>query len=124
MFFIFGIENKEKVIKTIRNIICKGCGQMSSYELLFTYNFLHLFFIPIFKWNKKYYLRARCCNSIFEISKVTFDKINDQQGEEININDYELKEKYNPNNGTVICSSCGRRVDSSFEYCPYCGGKL
>lgn len=124
MFFILGVESKEKVIKTIRNIICKGCGQMSSYDLLLTYSFLHLFFIPIFKWNKKYYLRSRCCNSIFEISKETFDRMNNQQGEYININDFELKEVYNPNNGTAVCSSCGKRVDSGFEYCPHCGSKL
>lgn len=123
MFFIFGIESKEKIINTIANVICKGCGQMSSYELIIKYNFLHLFFIPVFKWNKKYYLRSRCCGSLFEISKDVFDKIS-QQGKEVNINDYELKEVYNPNKGTVICSRCGRRSDSDFEYCPYCGSKL
>jgi len=124
MFFILGTESKEKIIKTIRNIICKGCGQMSCYELLLTYSFLHLFFIPILKWNKKYYLKARCCSSIFEISKETFNRISNQQGEDIIINDFELKEVFNPNNDTAVCSSCGKRVDSGFEYCPHCGNKL
>lgn len=124
MFFILGIENKEKVIKTIRNIICKACGQMSSYELIITYSFLHIFFIPIIRWNRRYYLKARCCNSLFQISKETFDVINNGSEEDININDYELKELNNPNSNRVICNNCGKISESHFEYCPYCGKKL
>jgi hypothetical protein len=125
MFFfgIFGVDYKEKEVKIIKNIICKACGQLSSYVLLTTYNYFHFFFIPIFKWNKRYYLKDRCCSSVFEISEETFDKINEK--ESVEINDNELKEVKNSSyNEVIICKNCGRRADSHFEYCPYCGSKL
>ena len=46
--------------------ICKSCVAYSRYTVFMTYMCLSLFFIPTFKWSKKYYVKASCCGSVFE----------------------------------------------------------
>ncbi|SEF39839.1 zinc-ribbon family protein [Caloramator fervidus] len=123
MFFIgiFGIEPKEEEVKDINNIICKKCGRISSYKLIKQYNVFHFFFIPIYKWNKKYYLISRCCETIFEISTEYGQRL--EKEDDIVINDYELHE-ITFNYWYKKCPNCLREVDVSYNYCPYCGEKI
>ncbi|MCR1934300.1 zinc ribbon domain-containing protein [Clostridium tepidum] len=125
MFFfgIFGINTRQKEIEEFQNLICKKCGNLSRYTVIKTYNIFHFFFIPLIKWGEKYYLKSRCCNTIYVISKEDLDRI--REGEDIN-NIY-LKEIYMGNSNTndiIICNECGKEVDSSFNFCPHCGQKL
>ncbi|WP_315117902.1 zinc ribbon domain-containing protein [uncultured Clostridium sp.] len=124
MFFfgIMGIEERKKSIKHIQNIICKSCERMSTYELIKVYTVFHFFFIPLAKFNKKYYAISRCCNSIFEVPQEMGKLI--ESGEEVTIDDSNLKEVYvNSRNGNV-CNYCGGVIDKSFEFCPHCGRKI
>ena len=124
MFFfgIMGIEDRKKSIKYIQNVICKGCEVMSTYELVKVYTIFHFFFIPLIKFNKKYYLVSRCCNSVFQLSAEIGERI--EKGEDIHIDDSYLKEVYVNHNRINLCNNCGREVDGTFQFCPYCGGKL
>ncbi|MBI6872602.1 zinc-ribbon domain-containing protein [Clostridium aciditolerans] len=124
MFFvgIFGIEDKKKEIKTIRNLSCKNCDGVSGLTLFKVYSCFHIFFLPIFRWNERYYLVCSCCNSIYEISKEK--GIRAERGEEEAITYWDLKPMeygYYNNNIQHKCKNCGREIDSNFEYCPYCG---
>lgn len=126
MFFIgiFGINSKNKEIREIQNIICKACGTLSSYKLVKTYDCFEFFFIPLFRWNTRYYLVSRCCGSIFEIPIDLGHRLED--GENISINDLDLKEVKinNQHSGNNICPNCGRLINGDFTYCPYCGSKI
>ena len=128
MFFIgiFGIENKEKEIKVINNFTCKSCNRLSMSRVIKHYEFFHFFFIPIFKWNEKYYVECNSCRKIFSISKEKGKGI--ERGEDIEITYWDLHEvnnsygnDYNINN---CCGNCGKVVDSEYIYCPYCGYKM
>lgn len=118
MFFfgIFGTQNKTRLIKEFSNVICK-CGRLSRIALIEEYMYFHFFFIPIFKWGRKYYAEARCCGRIFEVPPDYADEL--MKSETIDIN--RLREIESP---YKICPSCGRYVDSNFRYCPYCGSSL
>ncbi len=89
-----------------------------------TYNVFHFFFIPLIKWGKKYYLKSRCCNTIYAISKENLDRVKVERS----FNNIDLEEIYtessSDNNDTMICSNCGRAINCSFKYCPHCGEKL
>lgn len=128
IFGVFGVGTKEKEIKDVQNIVCKKCGSMSTYKLSKLYNYFHIFFIPVFKWGDKYYLRSRCCNSVFELNKEVGNSI--ENGEYKGINDEDMIELYSERNNyggavnDVKCASCSRIVDSSYVYCPHCGEKL
>lgn len=123
MFFVgvFGIENKEKEIRDIQNIHCRACGSLSSYKLVKTFNFFHFFFIPVFRWKEEYYLVSRCCQSVFSITKELGRAL--EEGNTVDIRHEDIT----PLNNSYVnnmCPSCHRRLDNSFEYCPYCGTKL
>ena len=121
MFFIgvFGIEEKEHIVKEFNNVICK-CGSYSKAEMIERYTYFHFFFIPLFRWNKKYFVRFRCCNRLFSVPKDYAVELLDKYNNNIDIN--RLKE-INDYSGRA-CPRCGAYLDSSFVYCPYCGESL
>lgn len=124
MFFvgIFGVQDKQKEIKTINNLSCKNCDGISSLTLFKVYSYFHIFFIPLFRWNERYYLVCNRCNTLYEIPLEKGVRV--EQGEENVITYWDLKplEKYN-NYVTYRCENCHREVEPHFEYCPYCGKK-
>lgn len=128
MFFIgiFGIENKEKEIKITNNFTCKSCNRLTIGRIIKHYEFFHFFFIPIFKWNEKYYVECGSCKKIFSISKEKGKSI--EKGEDIELTYWDLNEvnnsyEYNYNINTV-CNNCGKVVASEYRYCPYCGKEI
>ena len=56
MFFICGINQEQKDLGSFGPYICGACGSYGRYQIYITYMCLSLFFIPIFKWSKKYYV--------------------------------------------------------------------
>lgn len=129
MFFIgiFGIENKDKEIKILDNISCKKCNETITGRLIKNLNFFHLFFIPLFKWNEKYYLVCNQCKSVYIIPKDKGKTL--ENGENIEISYWDLQEIHNEycNNNyceTNICTNCGEKLELNFKYCPYCGTRM
>lgn len=127
MFFIgvFGIEDKEVEIMTLNNFTCKSCNTQANGKLYKRYSFFHFFFIPLFKWNIKYYVVCSSCNSVYSIPKEKGKAIED--GENVEITYWDLNEVNSSYYGYTSfnkCSSCGREVDKSFDYCPYCGNRI
>lgn len=130
MFFIgiFGIENGEKEIKNLSNIVCKKCNSNTNGKLIKTFYMFQFFFIPIFKWSEKYYIKCSSCNAIYEIPNEKGKRI--ENGENIDITYWDLNEVnsglyneyYSPNNN--ICPSCGKMLEGEYNYCPYCGTKI
>lgn len=129
MFFIgvFGIENKDKEIKILNNISCKNCNKTITGKLIKNFDFFHFFFIPIFKWNEKYYVVCDQCKSVYIIPKDKGKTI--EHGENVEISYWDLQEmntKDYDNNyyEENICANCGKKVDPNFKYCPHCGVKI
>lgn len=128
MFFIgiFGVESKQKEIKTLNDISCKSCDKGIGGKIIKTFNFFHFFFIPLFRWNEKYYLICNGCNSVYEIPKDKGKRI--EKGEGIEITYWDLKDvetRYNVNYAACNrCAHCGKALEHDFEYCPYCGAKI
>lgn len=118
MFFfgIFGIQNKVNSIKEFSNVICV-CGRYSRLHLVEEYTYFHFFFIPIFKWGKKYYVEARCCGRVFEVPDDYLDEV--LKGDTIELS--RLREIQTPYR---VCPNCSRYVDSNYRYCPHCGREL
>lgn len=127
MFFIgvFGVQDKQKEIGIIKNLSCKNCSGIASKLTLYkTYSYLHIFFLPVFKWNESYCAVCSSCNSIYEIPKEKGIRM--EHGDEEAITYWDLKpmdfEYYN-NYIKYRCKNCGKEVEPQFEYCPYCGMK-
>lgn len=123
MFFIgiFGVEQAQKPIGKYNNTICPSCGAMTRFEIFKTYSYFHIFFIPTFKWNIKYYIKPSCCRSIYELDPVIGQQY--EKGKNPDIRNEHLRplNQYLP---YKTCSSCGAKVESGYSFCPYCGRGL
>lgn len=119
MFFfgIFGIQQKDRPVKEFDNIICPECGRLTRAELRESFTYFHFFFIPIFKWNKQYFLQLRCCGSIYTVNQDYVREL--QHGDSVDFD--RLQKMQMPNN---ICPHCGSFINPNFAYCPFCGQKL
>lgn len=122
MFFIFGINRREEDLGNISAGTCKVCGKRGNYQVFVTYQVFSIFFLPIIKWDRKYYLRERFCGSLFEIDEALGRDI--EEGRNINISDSDMKLISTSYKQTRTCPSCGYQADPTFDYCPKCGIKL
>ena len=121
MFFIFGINTKQEKLDFDELKICKVCGSYGRYEVYLEYTALSLFFIPIFKWGKKYFVKSNCCGSVFSISDEIGRDI--EWGRISSIRDEDLIPIRTHYRKKRSCSNCGYELDEGHIYCPKCGVK-
>ena len=123
MFFIMGITDGQKELPYDSGgmNICKSCGAYSRYTVFMTYTCLSLFFIPTFKWGKKFYVKASCCGSVFELNEEKGKAI--ARGEDFRITDADLT-IIQRNSRLKRCSSCEYETSEDFEFCPKCGNEF
>ncbi|MCJ7857032.1 zinc ribbon domain-containing protein [Lachnospiraceae bacterium NSJ-143] len=122
MFFFIAVLPIKKLIPYNLNGICKHCGNVCNYEIIMTANCLSIFFIPIFKWGKQYFVRNSCCGALFSLDKSVGNAIAD--GENIAITDASLTLIDEDFSKVGTCPYCGNEINEDFEYCPKCGKKL
>lgn len=135
MFFLMGFGNGEEDLNIkIRNY-CNNCNRFTDMEFFMTYNYFSLFFLKIFKWNKKYIGVCKECKSYIVLNKDEFEQVKKEGkiGDNIkdihnNTNTYTDYEDNNLNEDwedkEKICVHCGFKADKSYVYCPKCGNKL
>ncbi len=54
MIFIGGISQGQKILDYVKTVICDRCGRYGRFQVVMTYMYFSFFFIPLFKWNRKY----------------------------------------------------------------------
>lgn len=123
MFFMMGITQGKKDFNYSQMTICGHCGAYGRYEVFMTYMCLSLFFIPCFKWNKQYYVRSTCCNTIYLLDIDIGRAI--ARGENVEIQPEHLTEVQAGCRSRIKrCDGCGYETQEDFEYCPKCGRRL
>ena len=88
-------------------MICARCGAYGRYEVFMTYMYFSFFFIPLFKWNRKYYVKMSCCGALYELN---YDKgMALLRGDEAEITeaDLVLAEEGRGRREYKKCSACG-----------------
>lgn len=121
MFFMMGITDGRKEFDFNQFITCDVCGAYGRYQVFMTYTVLSLFFIPCFKWNKRYYVQTSCCNTVYELDPEIGKRI--AKGEDVEILPQHLYRTQNQgyNYSVKQCRSCGFTTTEDYEYCPKCG---
>lgn len=122
MFFMMGITEGKKNLDHDQMIICDHCGSYGRYQVFMTYMVLSLFFIPCFKWNKRYFVQSTCCNTVYELDAEVGKRI--ARGEELEIQPQHLRQVQAGRGRYRQCSKCGYTTQEDFEFCPKCGQKL
>ena len=83
-----------------------------------------MFFIPCIKWNKHYYVRTSCCNTLYELDPEMGKAI--ARGEQVLIRPEHLQRisKVTYGYNYKHCNYRGYETAENFEYCPKCGKKF
>lgn len=129
MFLIMGFQNSRKEIPVNQSILCDRCGHFGHYHAWMSYNALTLFFIPVLKWGKRYYIESSCCHTIYELNREIGTRL--AHGEKVEITSSDLTALNNQTgsdhtsgNAGGYCPNCGAVVASDDNFCPKCGRKL
>ncbi len=136
MIFIGGISQGRKMLNYHGSVvICDSCGAYGRYQVMMTYMYFSFFFIPLFKWGKRYYVQMSCCNAVYELDPETGAAI--ARGMDVEIRKENLtliqsgsgnpytKDRGFVDNETKICPHCGYQFQNDeFEFCPKCGKRL
>lgn len=124
MFFIMGISNRQKKLNFVQWSVCKCCGSNSQIEVYMTYTCLSIFFIPIFGWNKRYFVRMSCCGAVCEIDSELGRSISHGKVTHIDTDSLDFT-KFGGNSQYVKkCRNCGFTTSEDYGYCPKCGQRL
>lgn len=123
MFFMMGITQDRKNLEFCQMVICDRCGKYGRYNVFMTYTVLSLFFIPVFKWGKKYFVQMSCCETVYQLNPDVGRRIEHGERTEIHSEDIQLvNEQYNSRR--KHCNQCGFSTEEEFIYCPKCGRKF
>lgn len=123
MFFIMGINQGRKDFAYDRMVVCDRCGSYGRYQVFMTYLCFSFFFLPIFKWNKEYYVQTTCCGTVYALDPQVGRRI--AAGEDVEILPQHLSVVQTGNRGRYRrCSQCGYETWEDFEYCPKCGRRF
>ena len=124
MFLIFGINQGEKQLHFDQSAVCKCCGHFGHITVWMSYTYFMLFFIPLFKWNKRYYVRMTCCSSACEISPELGHAIETGKTTSLNLDDLNFNCDQTEKSPVHRCATCGFLTDEDFQFCPKCGKPL
>lgn len=123
MFFIMGINQGRKDFTYDRVVICDRCGAYGRYQVFMTYMYVSLFFIPVFKWKKEYYVQSTCCGTVYALDPEAGRKI--AAGKDVEILSQHLTMVRPGYRGEYRrCSQCGYETREDFEFCPKCGRRF
>ncbi|GLB31299.1 zinc ribbon domain-containing protein [Lacrimispora amygdalina] len=126
MFFICGMSQGKKLLDYTKTVICALCGGYGRYQVIMTYSYFSIFFIPVIKWNRHYYVQMSCCNTVYELDGEKGKKLSRREPVEIEEQDLTLVQSGRRNEEWYKrqCSRCGYETTEDFEYCPKCGQKF
>lgn len=126
MFFICGISQGRKLFDYSKIVICSLCGGYGGYQVFMSYNYFSVFFIPIIKWDRRYYVQMSCCNAIFELNSEKGKQLSRKESIEITEQDLNILETGRSNSqwNQRSCVHCGYATVEDFDYCPKCGQRF
>ena len=123
MFFIFGMNGGHESLRFRQTLVCPCCGRYGALEAYKEFNSFSLFFIPMFSFNKRYFVRTAGCGCVSEIDKELGKKI--EKGQATNIDVSQLR--FHTGYGFTPykrCAGCGYATADDFAFCPKCGRKF
>ena len=121
MFFLMGINTDRIEHNHDQTMICDVCERYGHLNVFMTCSVLSLFFLPVFRWNRHYYVEMSCCQSLYELDEQIGRMI--EKGEDVEIRKEDLT-LLNKTKGYKKCQYCGYETDEDFDFCPKCGQRF
>ena len=112
MFFIGGAGNGSKDLGRRTNQVCPGCGSRLGMQLIRTNGYIHLFFVPVFRYDIQYFLICPNCGKTYEISREDGRRL-ERQPDFALPPDHLIPTGNRPIAQTRFCPSCGSETGPS-----------
>ncbi|SFQ19204.1 hypothetical protein SAMN02910358_01025 [Lachnospiraceae bacterium XBB1006] len=126
MLLVFGVGDERKDLDFNQIITCEDCGAYGSFRVFMTYTACTVFFIPVVKWNKRYYVQTRCCKTLYELRPEIGKRI--AGGEKVEILPHHMRKIHVQSAGAQYhykkCRVCGFDTSEDFSFCPKCGTRF
>ena len=119
MFFILGTNAKTEPLGTVA-CPCPRCGRGTVLSLCKSYQYLHLFFLPIFRFHVQYIATCPGCASVYQVETGAGRAV--ERGERNSLSPHELT--LLRSNNSPLCPRCGARNPAGSTFCNQCGERL
>ncbi len=121
MFFIIGITNGSNDLGTRKCKAFSCCGSFGTMAAVTcTFQQFTLFFIPIFRFGKQYFVTCLNCGTVYEMTKAEGQRIARDYSAEINPEQLFVVQ----GTSRKTCPGCNSAIDPNARYCPNCGTRL
>ena len=122
MFFMMGVTQKREDLDFVQMVTCDVCGAYGRMNVYVIYSVLSLFFLPVYKWNRRYYVEMSCCHSLYELNSDVGRGIENGTVSVIDENDLVLIR--GNRSSYKRCEHCGYETEEDFDFCPKCGNRF
>ncbi|XOQ44540.1 MAG: zinc-ribbon-15 domain-containing protein [Clostridium sp.] len=121
MFFIIGIISGTTEIGMRRCAYFPCCSLRENLALVTcAYQQFTLFFLPLFRFGKRYFVSCPNCGAVYEINRDEGKRIEHDPNAQINPD-----KMFRVAGRTArFCPNCGAQVNPQSHFCPYCGTRL
>ena len=121
MFFFFAINSDTCDLgrRLCRRFPCCGVNAAMATVTCVSRRLI-LFFIPLFRFGRRYFISCPNCGAVYEISKEEGRRLEKDPSAEVAPNQiYRMVGRT-----ARYCPNCGVPVEPESRYCPRCGKKL
>ncbi len=122
MFFFLAVTSGKKELGLRRCGYFPCCGiRGAPAPVVCTFERFILFFLPLFRFGKRYFVSCPDCGAVYEIDPREGRRIEQDPYASIDPSRIRLVSK---GNRTRYCTKCGAPVSPGDRFCPKCGAKL
>ena len=120
MFFIMGSDAKLQQLGPV-GAVCPGCGQTLAFSLCKSFCYIHLFFIPVFRYQVRYIATCPGCACLYDVDPEAGRAT--EKGRLATLPASALTPRRD--SGSVgACPRCGAVNPPGSAYCNRCGSRL
>lgn len=121
MFFFFAVTSDTREIGRFPCgcFPCCGAGGVPAVVTCASQRLI-LFFIPLFRFGKRYFVSCPSCGTVYELDRKEGRRLEKSPSGSIDPDRiYRMVGKT-----ARYCQNCGTRIEPGSRYCPSCGNKL
>lgn len=121
MFFIMGSDGKVQPLGDV-SAACARCGRRGMFSLCKSYQYIHLFFIPVFRYHVQYIATCPGCASVWAVDPEAGRAVEKGRLAELPASAMTLIRGTDAAPGA--CPRCGAQNPQGSLFCNRCGGRL